>query len=506
MGAAAGVCVTVLFLVAVTSAARADSSEFAKGPYIQSLTTKSVTVMWETETPSAGAVEYGETDALDHAIKAKNERELQAVRIDGLAPKTTYFYRVTAGDSKSPIQCFTTLPEKGAFTFIAYGDTRSHPDDHAAVLKAISARKPAFVVHVGDLIEDGHDAALWDPEFFKPAGPLICDTCFFTVAGNHEGESPFYYSYFGAHDGKPWYSFDCSNAHFTMLDSCVALNPGSEQYKWLENDLASTKQRWRFVVFHYPPYSSASHGSDFALRQTLDPLFARHDVDIIFNGHDHDYERTLPIVSKTGNGHPLLYVVTGGGGAPRTEPVGDFWTAAKLSDLEYCVIAIDGDKLQLDAYDVRDRRFDGVGITKDGDGYAKGYPGGTTPEELAQTEAAVGIALTQPEQVAGEGGKSKVTFEFAAPTWSDLELDIKWRKSGKIAIDPTTAHVEIKKGERGMVSAEFTAGETPRDTLAATVSGKTSLGEFKFDMRGVRFKKKQGTAVAAPVGAEAEEE
>jgi len=493
--------VGILTLVSAVAA-----SEFTKGPYIQSLTATGVTVMWETEGPVHGAVEYGETDSLGHSVKPRGDAGLQAVRIRGLQSGRKYFYRVTAGDFRSPICSFTTLPTEGPFTFCVYGDTRTNPGDHETVVWLIEARKSAFVLHLGDLVEDGRDAARWWPEFFQPAVSLIAGTCVFTATGNHEYESELYYSYFGSHDGKPWYSFDCANAHFTMLDSCVPLYGGSEQYAWLEDDLASTKQRWKFVAFHHPLYSTGIHGNELTLRLALNPLFERYGVDLVFNGHEHDYERTVPIASKFGNNHPLVYVVSGGGGAPRFVPAGGYFTATKLSDLNYCVVAIDGDRLRFDAYDGHDRSIDNLEIVKSGDGYSNGYPGPTLPEELTEVEAIVGKALVDPETIPRNSGKSGLMFEFAAPAWSDLELDIAWRKWkwGKAEVTPARMSVNVPKGEKRVISASFEPGMIYNDVPSVRVRGKTALGDFEFDMRGVHFGKYSGAS--PPIKAEAQEQ
>ena len=63
------------------------------------------------------------------------------------------------------------------------------------------------------------------------------------------------------------------------------------------------------VFFHIPPYSSGrEHGSDLGVRAVMEPLFRQYGIDLVFNGHDHDYERSVA------NG--ITYIVTGGGGAP----------------------------------------------------------------------------------------------------------------------------------------------------------------------------------------------
>ena len=47
----------------------------------------------------------------------------------------------------------------------------------------------------------------------------------------------------------------------------------------------------------------------------LVPVFQKYKVDMVFSGHDHHYERTFPIGSKSGD-HAITYVVCGNGGTP----------------------------------------------------------------------------------------------------------------------------------------------------------------------------------------------
>ena len=92
-----------------------------------------------------------------------------------------------------------------------------------------------------------------------------------------------------------YYSFDDGDAHFTVLDS----NPprsAPTQTNWLANDLATTTRKWKFVFFHHTSYSCAtgiaSLGSDTNIRNTWGPIFEHYGVDIVFDGHDHIYERS----------------------------------------------------------------------------------------------------------------------------------------------------------------------------------------------------------------------
>lgn len=142
------------------------------------------------------------------------------------------------------------------------------------------------------------------------------------------------------------FSFDFGNAHWLCLDSNLYMDWSDEQLRaWVRNDLASTRQRWKFVVFHHPSFTSHKrHRVEQRMRLIAD-ILQETGVDIVWLGHAHWYERLHPLKftlkpqpdgrpqSDTGavdgdialdmafdgdkNTRPdgVLYVVTGGGGA-----------------------------------------------------------------------------------------------------------------------------------------------------------------------------------------------
>ena len=143
--------------------------------------------------------------------------------------------------------------------------------------------------------------------------------------GNHEfiseGAGP-YFDYFGAavgERGKGWYSFDLGAWHIVSLNSnceLIGCAPGSEQGTWLAADLAGSKAKCKLAFWHHPRWSSGQHGSQPEVEQ-LWAAAARGGVDVVLNGHDHDYERFAEIDG-------VRQFVVGTGGASRfgfTEPV-----------------------------------------------------------------------------------------------------------------------------------------------------------------------------------------
>jgi alkaline phosphatase D len=81
---------------------------------------------------------------------------------------------------------------------------------------------------------------------------------------------------------------------------------GNVQTQWLEATLASARGNatidWIVVMMHQCVASSSTdNGCDTGIRQCWVPLFDQYEVDLVVNGHDHDYERTWPLRGFTAN-------------------------------------------------------------------------------------------------------------------------------------------------------------------------------------------------------------
>ncbi|HEV7301446.1 MAG TPA: metallophosphoesterase family protein [Tepidisphaeraceae bacterium] len=246
-------------------------------------------------------------------------------------------------------------------------------------LAAIAARNPDFVAIAGDLVESGGEQRDWD-EFWKhnagAYGTLASRTPIIAALGNHENyggpgdlggytavaanrSTDKFRTYFetpdnGAtnaqHNGR-YHRFDLGPITYITIDSSDGgehgkatdtnhhlsgsnapdYMPGSEQYAWLQSQLADAQQasQFTFVQFHHAPYSTGPHGlapgaidagldpqSGVPMR-ALTPLLSQYGVDAVFSGHDEMYEHSLV------DGIHFYDVGIGGDGlrAPLTEDV-----------------------------------------------------------------------------------------------------------------------------------------------------------------------------------------
>lgn len=162
-----------------------------------------------------------------------------------------------------------------------------------------------------------------------------------------------------------------------MIDTKRSVEPGSDQHRWLERELAKSKATWKFAVHHFAPYSSdendygdtwkeQSARGDLGLRPLV-RLYEKHGLDICFFGHIHDYERTWPIRGdKIDPKHGVVYVQMGGsgGGLENHAPTRSWFTAKVHRDHHFPIVNVCGKTLQLQAIDQNGVLFDQMTLQK----------------------------------------------------------------------------------------------------------------------------------------------
>jgi len=337
-------------------------------------TDTTMAVTWRSTEPS-GSVEFG-ADAgyglVQPAVSiAYQGSYLHEAQLTGLSAGTTYHYRCGSASSWTADRTFTTGPQVDAiasFRFAAYGDSRTDDAARRRVRAAVADRSPAFSIDSGDLVEDGQIQSQWDA-WFAAMEPLLATTPLMPTLGNHEASSPLYFRQFAmprhepstpGYEDQAYYAFDYGNTHFIALSSEHAGGAGSAQYAWLEADLQAAAIdpaiRWTVVYFHRPPYSSGVHGSDLAVRAAWGALFETYGVDLVISGHDHHYERTTPQGS-------VVYVVSGGAGAPLRAVGSSAFTALARSTFHFVEIDVTAYELAIEARDADGNVFDAVTLT-----------------------------------------------------------------------------------------------------------------------------------------------
>ncbi|MEZ0539422.1 purple acid phosphatase family protein [Fibrella arboris] len=126
------------------------------------------------------------------------------------------------------------------------------------------------------------------------------------------------------------YSFDYGNAHWTVIDSNPYVDYTDKALQdWVAADLANAKKAtWRFVMFHHPGFNSAREHYEQQHTRLMSPIFEAGKVDVVFNGHVHNYQRSYPLTfvpDKKG----VLLVASMGAKAARGRVVNGRWTLDK---------------------------------------------------------------------------------------------------------------------------------------------------------------------------------
>jgi hypothetical protein len=211
--------------------------QFVVKPYLQRATRDAISIMAETTQPARMSVQYGEVHpfTLTQGPGNAEPSAIQEVRLEGLKPFTRYFYRVFSTDAagnqaRSDVFSFQTLPGPGdAWAFGILGDTQRNPTVTGRAAEGIFALRPNFLLHVGDVVDDGFAKQQWVLDLFAPCARLFAYVPTFPVIGNHEKNSHWYYDYFSLPDPEYFYTFTCGNAEFFMIDSNKDCRPGSDQ-------------------------------------------------------------------------------------------------------------------------------------------------------------------------------------------------------------------------------------------------------------------------------------
>ena len=243
-------------------------------------------------------------------------------------------------------------------------------------------------------------------------------------------------------DHQSNYSFDYGNAHILFLDANPHLFndnlPGGNAFNappptfvsyptalgaWVINDLDSSKQPWKIVVYHQPAFSSGDATIVNGQMRAVAKLLEDHGVNMVFNGHEHNYQRTLPIraTNRTGAtptttaGSPAVEVDEQFNGNSRTVPDG----------VLYLVEGAGGNR-DFDG-DYAPPRGSGVGLDQDDSatGTFVDEPGLTVPQGSASW---LDTNLTNPEMInffpnAGQGTKITVKFKSKIFSFGDVVVD-----------------------------------------------------------------------------------
>jgi Icc protein len=173
-----------------------------------------------------------------------------------------------------------------SFRFVVLGDRtgEEQPGVYDRVIKDAAAERPAFAVSVGDTIEGLHD------ETAEAEWRRIETTLFplYLAPGNHDIWSERSEKLFRKYSGHaPHYSFDYSQAHFTILDNSRSDELSAAELTFLEDDLKQhNEQPLKFIVCHRPSWLLKAIIGDPAFR--LHQIAKKYGARFVISGHVHE--------------------------------------------------------------------------------------------------------------------------------------------------------------------------------------------------------------------------
>lgn len=289
----------------------------------------------------------------------------------GLVPGTTYHYRVGGEGHWSEDGTFVTAPEPGstgAFRFVVAGDSRDNEGVWGEILAAAEAFAPDFYLFSGDAIDIGSNLDEWGAWLDRGKG-YIEKRPMFMAHGNHEFLAQPYFGLFAQPGNEQWWSFDYANTHFVYLnDTVVTPTDIDVQATWMDADLKASTATWKIVDHHQPAYSSCTtHGSNTTLQEAWSPVEEENGVVLDLTGHNHNYERSVPLRGgqETDVANGTTYVVSAGAGADLYgNDMSQAFTTAAVADNNWVLVEIEGGQLNLTAYDLSGNVIDTFSATK----------------------------------------------------------------------------------------------------------------------------------------------
>lgn len=340
-------------------------------------------------------------DLNDARKNEQGEVTYRSAIFENLEPDTLYAYRVGDGDDhwSEWIQFRTASREPKPFRFVYFGDAQNEVLSHwsrtirMAYQTAPNAR---FAIHAGDLINQAHVDQEW-AGWFKAGGFIHSQWSGIPVSGNHE---------YGPYDKtkdrskelslqwRPQFTLPVENElpeelHETVYTvdyqgmQVIVLNSNElleEQTPYLQKQLERPGFHWRVVTFHHSMFSPRRGVSDLSdlMEAEWKPLFEKHNVDLVLQGHDHTYTRGQVPVRKGSDfqkaSFQTMYVTSVSGPkqyAINDEHVKDYAekgveTTRKGEQTQFFqVISVADNKLTYEAYTSTGELYDAAVISKD---------------------------------------------------------------------------------------------------------------------------------------------
>lgn len=324
---------------------------------MQRVSAKGATVRWT----GAGRLKYWTAGGAEREIEGRVVGNRREAVIDGLAPGTEYKYQVADAS-----HAFRTAG-RGRTPFLVIGDTGTGSPEQSTLAQMLAKEEASLLLHTGDVAYPVGNIEAYEQRYFDYYHAMMPRVPFYPCPGNHDYYETGAAPYFALHDlprdgvhesehGR-YYSFEWGDATFISLDSNEPLDDPFRRARmlaWLDKTLTDSDRFWRIVYFHHPPFASGPNEQDpltALARQHIVPILEKHNVPVVFNGHEHSYQRSKPV-----NG--AVYYTSGGGGAP-LYPIGKGATVAHGVSANHYLRGVIADyRMRVEAVGLDGKSFD----------------------------------------------------------------------------------------------------------------------------------------------------
>ncbi len=331
----------------------------------------SISFVWRTDVDTLESEVSWGTSGFDHVAEGKSYvigatlappgTRIHEVRLCGqLSPSTQYQYRVGGPDAWSAPHTFTSAPPPGStagFRFAFLGDSRGPLEIFAELLAEVDAEDPDFILFGGDAVASATNLSLWDG-WFSAAGDVIARRPFISAHGNHEALTQDYFAQVSLPGNEQWFGIRYGNLSLAVLNDTLADadDLGGAEVDLLDAVFTANPTDFKVVMHHQDEYATCStHASNLLLRQTWAPVYDAHKVALVLQGHNHAWERSVPIAADAAaaDGQGVVYVVSGGAGAPLYKHFDvDWFNASKTAVYHYMIADVFADRIDATTKDI----------------------------------------------------------------------------------------------------------------------------------------------------------